>query len=219
MITNFILKKTNINKMTGESVYSDAELIASLKNARMQDDAIRFIYKNYYDMLESYVVNNNGNSDDSADAIQETIVAFVELVEQDKFRGESSIKSFLFAITKNIWLSELRKRGNADKRNRAYEKTKEENEHATVDQLVKREYFKSIQLLFEKLGEKCKQLLMAVYYEDLAMIDIVKLMPEYQNEQVIRNKKYKCMKQLNEMIEHDAILKSQLKNALRNAGQ
>jgi RNA polymerase sigma factor (sigma-70 family) len=61
-------------------------------------------------MLENYVLNNNGSRDDAADVIQETIVAFIEIVEQGKFRGDSSIKSFLFAITRNVWLTELRKK-------------------------------------------------------------------------------------------------------------
>ena len=72
--------------------------------------------------------------------------------------------------------------------------------------------------MFEKLGEKCKQLLMLVYYEDLSMKDIVDKMPDYQNEQVLRNKKYKCMKQLEIMVNDNEPLRTQFKNALKYAG-
>ncbi len=50
------------------------------------------------------------------------------------------------------------------------------------------------------------------------MSDVVKQMPDYQNEQVVRNKKYKCMKQLEQMIHDDNYLSTQFKNALKNAG-
>ena len=198
--------------------YSDAEIIDALKYPDKMDMAIRFLYKEYYGLLENYIINNKGSKEDAADIIQETIVAFVEIAEQNKFRGDASIKSFLYAITRNLWLAELRKRNSTENRNRIFEKAKDVTEEAAVHQLIQREHYSIIQQLFEKLGAKCKQLLMLVYYENLSMGDVVKQMPDYQNEQVVRNKKYKCMKQLEQMMQDDEYLRNQFKNALRNAG-
>ena len=182
------------------------------------DAAIKAIYKEYYGLLEYYVVNNNGNKDDAADIIQETIVAFIEIVEENKFRGKASVKSFLYSITRNLWLAELRKRNSSDNRNRVFEGAKDTTEQASVQHLIEREHFTLIQQLFDKLGAKCKQLLMLVYYEDLSMSDIMAQMQDYQNEQVLRNKKYKCMKQLEQMMQEDEQLRTQFKNALKHAG-
>ncbi len=198
--------------------YTDAELVNALKQPKEMDAAIRFIYKAYYGMLENYVLQNNGSKDDAADVIQETLVAFIEIVEENKFRGESSVKSFLYAITRNIWLAELRKRTSTDNRNRLFEKGKDRTEQSAIQHLVQREHATLIQLLFDKLGAKCKQLLMLVYYEDRSMSDIMQQMPDYQNEQVLRNKKYKCMKQLEKMMQDDETLRTQFKNALNHAG-
>jgi len=198
--------------------YSDAELVNALKHPTAMDVAIKAIYKEYYGLLENYVINNKGNKDDAADIIQETIVAFVDIVAQDKYRGDASVKSFLYAITRNLWLAELRKRNSAHNRNSIFEKAKDVTEQAAIHHVVQREHLAIIQQLFEKLGAKCKQLLMLVYYEDLSMNDIVKQMPDYQNEQVLRNKKYKCMKQLEQMMQDDESLRTQLKNALKYAG-
>ncbi len=198
--------------------YSDTEIVAALKNNGEMDKAIGFIYKNYYNLLEYYVVNNKGTKEDAADIIQETLVAFIDIVQQDKFRGEAGVKSFLYSIARNLWLSEFRKRNSADNRNRVFEKGKDETEQGAINQLIKSEYYKAIQDLFERLGEKCKQLLLLVYYEDLPMKDIVEKMPGYENEQVLRNKKYKCMKQLEQMIQDNEDVRIQFKNALKNAG-
>lgn len=204
--------------MHAERDYSDVELVENIRQPEKMNDAIRFLYKEYYSLLENYIINNNGSKDDAADVIQETIIAFVEIVEANKFRGESSIKSFLFSITRNLWLTELRKRSSADNRNKIFEKSKDTVEQETVQHLIRREHFSTIRQLFEKLGDKCKQLLMLVYYEDMSMNDIVKIMPDYQNEQVLRNKKYKCMKQLEQMIGEDETIRTQFKNALKHAG-
>lgn len=198
--------------------YGDNELIQSLKNAASMNDVISFMYKEYFGLLESYIVNNSGSKDDAADIIQETMLAFVEIAQQDKYRGKASVKSFLYSITRNLWLAELRKRNSADKRNRVFETAKDDTEQATVAHLIRNEYFKSIQQLLDKLGEKCKELLMLVYYEDLSMSDIMKQMNGFQNEQVLRNKKYKCMKQLEVMISENDELRKQFKNALIYAG-
>jgi len=82
-----------------ERSYSDAGLVNALKQPVEMNAAIGFIYREYYGMLENYVVNNNGSRDDAADVIQETIVAFVEIVQQGKFRGDSSIKSLITPTT------------------------------------------------------------------------------------------------------------------------
>lgn len=198
--------------------YSDTELIMRLRLPGGMNEALKFMYKEYYSLLESYIVNNNGNKEDAADLIQETMVSFIEIIQQDKFRGDASVKSFLYSIIRNLWMSELRRRNSTDKRNRIFEKAKDETELTVVNQLIRNEHLAAIQKLLNKLGEKCRQLLLFVYYENLSMSDIALHMPEYQNEQVLRNKKYKCMKQLEQMMNDDVELNKQLKNALRNAG-
>src|ERR1700759_2767217 len=112
--------------------YSDQELLIELKRKEKLNDAISFMYQEYYGLLESYILNNKGSKEDAADIIQETMVAFIEIVEQDKFRGDASIKSFLYSVTRNLWLSELRKRNSADNRNRIFEKAKDETEQGMI---------------------------------------------------------------------------------------
>jgi len=204
--------------MHAEQDYSDVELVEKVRQSGKINDAIKFLYKEYYSLLENYIINNNGSKDDAADIIQETIIAFIEIIEANKFRGESSIKSFLFSITRNLWLTELRKRSSTDNRNKIFEKAKDTTEQETMQHLIRREHFSTIRELFERLGDKCKQLLMLVYYEDMSMNDIIKVMPDYQNEQVLRNKKYKCMKQLEQLISGNETIRTQFKNALKHAG-
>ncbi len=196
--------------MHSERNYSDAELVRALRHSAEMDAGIKFIYREYYTLLEKYVLNNKGNKEDASDIIQETIIVFISIIEQDKFRGDASVKSFLYAITRNLWLTELKKRNSSVNRNKYFEKSKDTVEQGIVENLINREYFALIQQLFEKLGEKCRQLLMLVYYEELSMNAIVELMPDYQNEQVLRNKKYKCMKQLEQMMQNNEPLRNKI---------
>ena len=58
-----------------------------------------------------------------------------------------------------------------------------------------------------------KKILLLYYYENRSMKEILSEL-DYENEQIVRNKKYKCMKKLEQMIEEDGTLFQHLKNLL-----
>ena len=65
----------------------------------------------------------------------------------------------------------------------------------------------------DSLGDGCKKILLAFYFDNLAMKDILKT-TDYENEQVVRNKKYKCLKQLEQMIARQPNLAKNLQSIL-----
>ena len=65
--------------------------------------------------------------------------------------------------------------------------------------IVNREMKSQLMQVVDKLGETCKKILLAFYFDNLAMKEILQTL-NYENDQVVRNKKYKCLKQLEQMI-------------------
>jgi RNA polymerase sigma factor (sigma-70 family) len=191
--------------------FTDTELIGSLMNNIGTDDAIRFLYRENFELLSRYVLNNSGSEQDAEDIFQEAMIAFVNLAQAGKFRGESSIRTFLFVLNKNIWLNELKRRGRAEVREEKYERLIDQQGQsislAIEMQQSKNELMKAI----EELGENCKKILLLFYYENHSMKEIVSHLP-YENEQVVRNKKSKCLKKLEQLISSNKNLYHQLKN-------
>ena len=66
------------------------------------------IYESYFDSVYRYVLSLSKNPHVAEEITQETF--FKALRSLDQFRGDSSVKSWLCAIAKNIWISEQRKR-------------------------------------------------------------------------------------------------------------
>ena len=91
----------------------DSELVADIKAGDNLDKAIRSLYRDHFESLSWYVINNNGSRQDAEDIFQEVIVAFIEVVQQNKYRGESTIRTFLYALNRHMWLNELKRRGRA----------------------------------------------------------------------------------------------------------
>jgi len=52
-------------------------------------------------------------------------------------------------------------------------------------------------------------LLMLFYYEGLSIKEMLNYLP-YENEQVVRNKKYKCLQQLTEIMKNHPLIAGQL---------
>lgn len=200
--------------MAVEHKFTDEELLAWLKTSDSIDVPVRSLYEDYFFFLCTYVEQNNGSREDAEDVFQEVVLTFIQLVRLEKFRGESSVKTFLYALNRNIWLNELKKRDRRSKRHKEYSSMHAELDQDVQAQIAGRDSRKQVFEIIDSLGETCKKILLAFYYEKLSMTEILKHL-DYQNEQVLRNKKSKCLKALNEKINNNPTLAVVLKNALR----
>lgn len=193
--------------------YSDQELIETLKTERVSSRVIQYLYRAYFSFLSTYIKQNQGNEQDAEDIFQEVIVTFIEIVKAGKFRGDSSIKTFLYTLNRFTWLNELKKRNRAALRETVYYKDADEDDKDISHLIVEQEAKNAVMLMMDKLGDVCKQILVAYYYNDLPMKEILPLVG-FQSEQVLRNKKYKCLKSLGQMLGADPALAKRFKNAL-----
>jgi DNA-directed RNA polymerase specialized sigma24 family protein len=96
--------------MKAEGKYTDAELIAAIKDEKDLNKAILFLYQQYAESTSSFIIGYGGSRQDGEDVFQETVVSFIDTIKKGKYRGEASVKTFLVSIDKNIWFNELKKR-------------------------------------------------------------------------------------------------------------
>jgi RNA polymerase sigma factor (sigma-70 family) len=179
--------------------YSDAELLQMIKNGHNLDGVIKYLYRSHFLKANIYIKQNSGNQEDAEDIFQDVIVNFIQVVQRDKFRGDSSISTFIYILVRNTWLNELKKRKRSKLREEKYENEKEKSEAGASEYIINRELKNQIVGLIESLGENCKKILLAFYYDNLSMQEIL-LNLHYENEQVVRNKKYKCLQKLQETL-------------------
>ena len=193
--------------------FPDSEMVVNLRTGQRMEETIKAIYRSHFDSLSWYVINNSGNRQDAEDVFQEVVVSFIDLVQKDKFRGESTIKTFLFSLNRHVWLNELKRRGRSLAREEKYERGQEKIELDTSHFIASREGKAEVIKLVAELGEICRKILLLFYYENLSMKEILEA-TDYESEQVVRNKKYKCLKQLENMVNANPALKETLKNLL-----
>ena len=193
--------------------FTDAGLIQALRSDAKPDAAIRFLYRTQFRITASYISQNSGTLEDAEDIFQEVILVFIEILKKDKFRGESSVSTFLYALSRNIWLNELNKRDKSKKRDKKFEIGKGTTDLDVSHVIASREMNIQLMELVDKLGETCRKILLAFYFESRSIREILTSL-KYENEQVVRNKKYKCLKQLEQMITGQPTLVKNLKSVL-----
>jgi RNA polymerase sigma factor (sigma-70 family) len=195
--------------MKVEGKFSDIELIAAISGKKDPNEAILFIYQEYSRTTSSFMINYGASEQDAEDVFQETVIAFIGIVQKGKFRMQSSIKTFLVSIARNIWRNEVKKRQRSDYREQQFESGREQTEEDISELISEWEKKKQLRDLVYELGEPCRKLLMLFYYENLSMKEILSYLP-YENEQVVRNKKYKCLQQLTEIMKQNPLIAGQL---------
>lgn len=180
-----------------------------LGNEAERDNALKTIYEQCRGQIHNYVMVNSGNESDACDMQQEAMIVFYENVRDNKFKGESTISTYLFSIAKFKWLNELKKNRKASERH--LKVVREEQEPDALDLIMKEEEENMILDLISELGKTCKDILVQSFYFNSSIKEIVQELG-FSNEQVARNKKYKCLKGLRSLLKSDpqsiAILKS-----------
>jgi RNA polymerase sigma factor (sigma-70 family) len=200
--------------MNKKTRFSDSELVEAIREKEMLDPAILQLYEEHAEITRSFIMGKSGTEQDADDIFQETVVAFIDSVQKGKFRQESGIRTFLISISKNLWYNEIRRRQRATNRERLFESDREQEETGVREIIQDRELKKQLnQLLFE-LGDSCRIILELFYYENLSMKEIVSHL-HYENEQVVRNKKYKCLQQLTDKMKQNPLAAQQISELIK----
>ncbi len=200
--------------MKTAGTYDDNELIALVLDKEHLNVAIRSIYNQFAEPVSAFIMSKGGSLHDAEDIFQETVMAFIEIVKKGKYRQEATIKTFLISIARNIWYNTLTKKTRTAAREKLYDLGTEKETQDISHEIAAREVKQELSGLMDQLGESCKKILIMFYYENLSTKEMLEKLP-YENEQVVRNKKYKCLQQLSEMIKSKPGIVAQMNEFLK----
>ena len=204
-----------MNTKKTPSAYEDQDVIEAINHSKNLDPVIRHLYHTNFDSVASYVRSNSGNDEDAEDFFQEAIVVFINIVKKGNFRGDSSIKTFLYSIVRNLWRNELKRQNRVLLRETNYYEQTEKEEQDIQESIGENEIKNQLLHLLEQLGGNCKKILLLFYYENLPMKEIFQHMG-YETEQVARNMKYRCMNKLKGLLNEHPEMKQNFRSLLAN---
>ena len=182
---------------------SEQQLIQLLKGA--DKDVLKRLYLEYRGAFISFAQKFCHNTNDIVDVYQDAIIVLQEkAIRGDLDELRCSLKTFLFGIGKYMLYDKMRKQ----KRTVSTLKVKQEDydyESIALDFLddESNKMQQQLQRAFATLGKKCKEVLTLFYYRGFT-IDEIGTHLNYENKNVVKSQKSRCLKQLKEKIKQDS---------------
>ena len=154
------------------------------------------IYTEYRKPFLRFAQSFNLEKEDLLDLYQDSILAFVDNIKNGKIDTlNSSLKTYIFSIGKYMAYKKLKRQAKMEqspldsKRLSLYMEEIEDNNEYDKEEI---ELFNTC---FSKLGKQCQKLLKLYYYRGFTMDEIQKELA-YDNYNVVKSQKSRCLKQL-----------------------
>lgn len=190
------------NKVHPDQIYIDG--LASNDSAVIQS-----IYKKFVPKVVMFVMNNSGDRDQAQDVVQEILILLFNQAKGNSLTLTCPFDAYFFLLCKRKWLNELKKTSNKGVTIIEDAVSMNESAHELIGQTEEFDEKQHLfDTMFQKLGDKCKELL-KLSFEIKSMEEVAeKLNVTYG---YVRKKKSLCVGQLTQWIQEAKNFKS-LKN-------
>ena len=149
-------------------------------------------------MIQAFILNNNGSSEDARDIFQEAMIVLYEKATSGRFELTAQVRTYLYSVCRRLWLKRLQQmqRFGAPVESMAEQVQVDEDLEAHER---RNEAFLTMEKALGGLGEPCRSLLEAYYIQKKNMQEISEHFG-YTNAENAKNQKYKCLTRLKKMF-------------------
>jgi RNA polymerase sigma factor (sigma-70 family) len=183
--------------MASNILHHDQFYIEGLLNNN--SSIIESIYKKFAPKVTHYIKMNSGSADEAQDVIQEVLITIYNQAKTKGLELTCPFDAYFFLLCKRKWLNELKKSSNKEVTIKDENvSTDKDVEKLAIETEVQDEKQSLFDEMFQKLGEKCQEVLKLSF--------VTKTMEEVANKMnvtyaYVRKKKSICTGQLTELIQ------------------
>ncbi|MEO1262776.1 MAG: sigma-70 family RNA polymerase sigma factor [Bacteroidota bacterium] len=160
---------------------------------------VQQIYEQFLPGIVKLVTSNHGSREQAIDVFQEAILIIFKKSKEESFSLESSFFTYLYAISRNLWLKKLEK----NKKNLVtFSHLPEPMSTDDFDTLIlEEERYRLFRSKFRQLSDNCQQLL-SLFFKKTPMVDIVRIMG-FGSVQYAKKRKFQCKEKLVKLVKDD----------------
>ena len=169
----------------------------TLRNALLtnREQALTRLYRRAFPLVQRLVQKQGGSTQDAQDVFQDALVVFYEQVAGGTLVLTASASTYLVGIARHRWQHERRRRArlpHAMLPDDAQGPAAEEPAAAAEPAFAVRDYV-------ERLGAKCRQVLLSFYYFQQPLAQIAEA-NGYRSVRSATVQKFKCLERLRESV-------------------
>lgn len=173
-------------------------LIEDLKDEN--NFAFGMLYKEYFVMINRFILNNSGRPQDSEDIFQDTMIVLLEKLRSDNFILTASMKTYIMAISKNLWLKRLRNRNKELDLSDFFDNEFHEELNLFIEN--EKSYSDKLQYLLHKITKHCQGLIHDIFFKE-KVIEQIQIEYGYLTKHNAQNQKHKCVEQIRKVKEEE----------------
>lgn len=166
--------------------------------ARSDSEAVETLYKENFNMVQSFIINNNGTSDDARDIFQEAMIVLYEKSRVATFSLNCQIKTYVYSVCRRLWLKRLQQLSRFTAQVESLEEVIPVEEDLESHEKLNTDFI-LMENAMSKIGEPCKSLLEAYYIQKKHMQEIAESFG-YTNADNAKTQKYKCLMRLKKLF-------------------
>ncbi|MDX2246954.1 MAG: sigma-70 family RNA polymerase sigma factor [Bacteroidia bacterium] len=178
--------------------YTDEAVIKAIREGgKACDEVMAFLYRRQVEQVVAFITTRNGSREEAKDVFQDALVNLLVAIREGKFEGKSSLNTYLYAISKNLWYRRFNRSVKEDDYKNA-NAGDEKTDFTPEVHIMDNDQRSLVSNLLGSLKAKCREVLI-LWAEKYSMKEIAEELG-YQNEQVVRNKKNHCLSELKELV-------------------
>ncbi|MGH1339094.1 MAG: RNA polymerase sigma factor [Aureispira sp.] len=169
---------------------SNANLIVEQLRSNESKAALATLYQSF-PMIRQLIRNNGGNDADAQDVFQEALLVLYRNAQAEDFKLTCAPSTYLYSVARFLW-KDIQK-----KRQREVSLEHDVRQDTCIEEDLEyhqQQEQKSAQLsaVFQQLGDKCRAILKAYYYQKQSMKEIAAAL-NYGSINSAKTQKYKCI--------------------------
>lgn len=180
--------------------YSDSAIIEGLK--LNSDYIIKHVYKEFFPTIKFLIKKNTGNEEDAEDIFQESLLVILKNVHKDEFFLTCSFLTYLYSISRNLWMQKLKSKRKSGDNLELLEKFMEIPETSGIEMAeIEQLRYKIYRDHFHAMDKDCQRILL-LSLQKFSSKEIADTMG-YGSENYAKTKKYNCKERLKKSIMDD----------------
>ena len=185
--------------------------IPSLIKQGKENEAINVLYKKVFPKVKSYILKQNGRSEDAYDMFQDAILYFYKQILEGSFNEKYTVFGYVFRLSINRWINKIKRDQKIQIREEVPEALEMDLDRKFYEMEEGMKQGKILELIFEGVGDKCREILTYALCYDLMIEDIMARMG-LVSEGAAKMQVKRCKEKLYKSIEENPMLIKQLKN-------
>lgn len=183
------------------TVDKNKEILEAIRNGQ-NEKILNYLYKTALPQITNFITKNNGDEDEAKDIFQDAVVSLITTVKLGRFIEGKDVNGFLYFVSRNLWINRIKKR---NKQFDIAELDSPPQVESPLAVIITEDKKEAIDVVLDRLGTKCKQILKYVIYDDLSMKEIASMM-NFAGETVAKSTHYRCKQKLIEILENNKSL-------------